>query len=263
MENETSLRTTIITIIAIVAICAFGTFFFLRQLRPTFVTPTASSTISVATDTPGYTVKVGTLNSKDLPPAPNMSKKVVFADSVAQDVRAAILSGLDAKRSLLAKSPYDFNAWVSLGTLYQMAGDYNQAKAIWEYVTKLYAQNTVTHGNLANLYDAYLHDYAKAESEYLLAIKNDPGNSQNYRNLSDMYTYRYKQNTSSAEDILKQGIAASPDSIDLKVLLARYYVAKNRPTDARAMFESAIKTATDQHQTAIAQQLQAEEAAIK
>jgi hypothetical protein len=29
------------------------------------------------------------------------------------------------------------------------------------------------------------------------------------------------------------------------------------------MFESAIKTATDQHQTAIAQQLQAEEAAIK
>jgi tetratricopeptide (TPR) repeat protein len=261
MGNETSRN--ILIVVAALILGAVALFIFYRSSHPSVATTDITATSTATSSGPGYSVKIGHLSSKDLPPAPDMNKKFSFDKTVQADVQAAILSGADAKRSLLVKDQYDFNAWVALGTLYQMAGDYNQAKAIWEYVTKIYPTNTVTHSNIANLYDAYLHDYAKAESEYEFAIKSDPSNPQNYRNLFDMYLYRYKQNTSAAEDILKKGITASPDSIDLKVLLARYYVEKNRPADARAMFESAIKTATAQHQASIAQELKAEEAAIK
>jgi Tfp pilus assembly protein PilF len=69
----------------------------------------------------------------------------------------------------------------------------------------------------------------------------------------------YKQGTSAAEDILKKGAAAIPDSVDIHVQLARYYKAKGDAADAKTQYDAAIGAANKNGQPAVATQLQTEE----
>lgn len=197
-------------------------------------------------------------------PAPDYHKPVAFASSVPQNTRTAVNAALVQVQAALAKDPHDFNSWVSLGTLYKVGGDYPDALAIWNYVSQAWPTNIVTPLDLGDLYANFLHDYAKAEADYKLAIQRAAADTNAYRDLFQLYTQTsYKPSGSAAENVLKQGIAAAPQAVDLHVLLARYFVLEGRTADAKAQFDAAISSAQSQGQTSLASQIQAEEAALK
>jgi tetratricopeptide (TPR) repeat protein len=161
----------------------------------------------------------------------------------------------------IAKNVHDTDSWIVLGVARKEAGDYVGAAAAWQYVSAIAPTNPVSFNNLGDLYMNYLHDNAKAVSNYLTEIKNFPKSLDSYRNVFQIYTTTsYTGSATAAEDILKQGIAANPKAYDLEVLLARYYKAKGRTSDADTEYQAAAANATSQNLTDMATQIKAESA---
>ena len=159
------------------------------------------------------------------------------------------------------KDKYDFNMWINLGTLRHMAVDEQGAKEVWEYASATWPTNVASFNDLGDLYANYLKDYAKAESNFLTAVKNKPDDTNPYRNLFTLY-YDAGYNKGKAEAILKKAIAAAPKAVDMQVLLARYYRDTGRTAEAKAEYSLAIKNAQSQGQTDLATTLQAESSAF-
>ena len=189
-----------------------------------------------------------------LVPLPDFKAKL--ACSAGGDVCASLAPKYAAIQEALAKDSADFWGWVDLGTYRKIAGDHHGAAAAWEYLSKQYPTNPTSFSNLGDLYLNYLKDAAKAEQNYLAAIKNYPENVNAYRALFEMYSAQ--KASAKAIAILEKGIAANSKMIDLRVLLARYYKELGRPSDATAAYYGAIQAAESQGQKDLAASLRAE-----
>jgi len=191
--------------------------------------------------------------------APDYKASIAYSASINVDARTAIESQFMQTKSAIAKDLLDFDAWIRLGSLHKMGGDYGGAAKIWEYASLRWPTNVVSFANLGDLYQNFIHDYVKAESNWLQEVKNNAPYADAYRNLFTLYTTTtYHSSATAAEDILKKGIAASPKSVDLQVLLARYYKSLGRTADAKAMYEVSIQNAQSQGQTTLASSIQQE-----
>jgi hypothetical protein len=82
---------------------------------------------------------------------------------VSADVRAAIEPRLAADIALLSVNPDNFNAWMDIAILRKIGGDYRGAEEIWLYATKHWPKSVVPFQNLADLYQNFLNDPAKAK----------------------------------------------------------------------------------------------------
>ncbi len=213
----------------------------------------------VTTGNAGYTVNV--VPNTTAAKAPDYTKPITFSSSISVAVKTALQTQFNITVAAIAKDKYDFNAWVDLGSQHHMAGDDHVAATIWEYISATWPTNVASYNNLGDLYANYLKDYAKAESNYLNAIKNKPDDSNPYKNLFTLY-YNAGYNKAKAETILKQGIVAVPKAVDMQVLLARYYRDAGRTAEAKAEYSLAIKNAQSQGQTDLATTLQAESSAF-
>ncbi len=212
-------------------------------------------TVSGVTGTGNFTVE---LAPTQLPPAPDFRAPIAFSADVTLDVRAAIQKNADVYIARIAKNAGDLQSWIDLATVHKMGGDYKTPETFWTYVTKAAPKNSVAFANLGDLYANFLHDYAKAEANYRVVISLDPSDTSPYTALFTLYSNVYKKGTSAAEDILKQGIKAAPQSVDLQVILARYYRSSGRTAEARAEYDAAIASARAQGQTSLATQIQEE-----
>ncbi len=230
----------------------------------TFSTSTTSSTTSGVTKN-GITASGDFTVSNDNTPTlvvPDFRTPLKISSEIAPDVRAALVANQKIVVARLAKDSFDFKSWLDLGLLRKMGGDYKGAETIWKFVTTASPQNTIAYYALGDLYMNFIKDYPKAESAYLTVIKLEPAKESAYSNLATMYAELYKKDTSAAEEILKKGIAAIPDSIDLHVQLARYYKSKGRIADAKIQFDAAISVATRLGQKDVADQLRTEKASL-
>ncbi|MBI5458070.1 hypothetical protein HY971_05100 [Candidatus Kaiserbacteria bacterium] len=212
----------ITTAVVVVIILALGLFFFYRSAgedgsKIASSTPQASTTtLNGVTGTGNFTVSsVPTLT------VPDFRAPIKFGADVPADVRAALQKSADIIIAKLTKDSLDLRAWIELGGVHKMGGDYKGAESAWLFVTQASPKNAIAYGNLADLYMNFLKDYSKAEAQYLKVISLEPSNIDPYRSLALLYTNFYKKGTSAAEDILKKGIRAIPDSTELKVLLER------------------------------------------
>ena len=190
---------------------------------------------------------------------PDFRAPIAFSPEIATDVRVALKKQADTLSARLATDSLNLEWWIQLGVVRKMGGDFKGAETAWKFVAKLAPTNPIAYNNLGDLYMNFTKEYVKAESAYLAAIKNDPTAAAPYQALDTMYTNFYKQNTSAAVDILKKGIAASPDSVDMHVLLARHYRAAGKSDLAKAQYEAAIAAAAKAGQTDAVEQLKSEE----
>lgn len=179
-----------------------------------------SITISAngASSTGAYTIHM--ITAADAPKAPDYHAPLVFSSSVPADEEASISATFAQAQATIAKTPQDFNAWIALGAARKQAGDYVGAEADWQYVSALYPTNVVSYANLGDLYQNYLHEYAKAVAAYKQQIVNYPKAPYIYDNLYQIYTHEYPVATSTITAMLKAGIAANPDATQLKNDLA-------------------------------------------
>lgn len=262
-----NLTNRIVLSIALSALIVIGGGYVLWQKSRTAGTGTQTSATSttatstgfnVAPSAPAYTITQVPITSRT--EAPDYKSTITCASGVATSVCEQLKSQDAVIVAKLDANPTDFRAWIDLGSMREAAGDYQGAISAWGYVEKLYPANPTAYLNLADLYLNYLKDYPKAEASYLLAAKYAPTDSDIYANLFTLYTTTsYKPSATAAEDILKKGIAASPKSVNLQVLLARYYKSLGRTADAKVEYDAAIANAKAQGQTALAAEIQAEE----
>lgn len=134
-------------------------------------------------------------------------------------------------------SPAAFWPLIKIEQIKQIVGDYNGAKQALIWAVELQPKSHIAHGNLANLYFHHYDDFAKAEEHYLKAIAVDSVQAYNYYlALHEIYRYFYKQDTTLAEDILKQGIERYPQETNLMAILAHYYKDLDRKEEAREYY---------------------------
>ncbi len=156
---------------------------------------------------------------------PSLERAIVFPTDLPEEVRAMAAKNIEDVRAKLLKNQTDITAWFDLAISYRVVGDHAGAVEIWEYIS---ATNPTDGTSLHNLGEYYFHnmkEYPKAEGYYRRAIEVAPYLSADYMDLFDMYRYVYKQDTTAAADILKEGITKLParEAIDVQLALARYY----------------------------------------
>ena len=250
-----------------VFVVIIGVFLFWKHTTPSSpvqgnaTSTTATSVVSTSTGvdmTPGGTVKVVSITDAGAT-VPEYKTPPVCASDFDANTCAILKSQAATVAAQISAQPQSSTAWIKLGTIRKINLDYKGAEAAWLYVTKLYPGSAIAFANLGDLYMNFMHDYAKAEASYLMAIKDAPTNPSFYENLFSLYTTTsYKPSATAGEDILKKGITANPKSVDLQVMLARYYKSLGRSSDASAEYNAAIANAKAQGQTDLAAQIQAE-----
>lgn len=121
-------------------------------------------------------ISVSTTSASVTParPAPNLNYSLKISPDLSSEAVAALKTQLTDLTAALKNDPRSFESWMRMGILAKIAGDYQRALEIWGYVAYLQPKSVQPFANMADLYANYLHDYAKAEANYKIAIQNDP-----------------------------------------------------------------------------------------
>ena len=143
---------------------------------------------------------------------PDQQEVASFSDEQRQHIYNEIGNYADA----LTKNPDFFNGWIQLGLLKKGIGDYIGARDAWEYAGMIRAKNSVSFGNLGELYANYLHKPEQAEQNFKRAITNDPADWAKYISLADLYTNVMTAKSAEAPGVLLGGIKKNPDDKNLR-----------------------------------------------
>jgi tetratricopeptide (TPR) repeat protein len=147
--------------------------------------------------------------------------------------------------SILRKDSGDHSAWIMLGVYRKEIGDYVGAEEVWKYATLRWPADFIAYNNLGNLYHEQLRNFPKAEEYFLKTINLRPDFVQSYVNLYNLYRYSYTEKVSEAPKALERGLSKIPASIDLMIMLARYYTDKEDAINAAIYYRKAIDTAEE------------------
>ncbi|MDX9893217.1 MAG: tetratricopeptide repeat protein [Patescibacteria group bacterium] len=172
--------------------------------------------------------------------------KVVRTD-LSEDQISQYRQEFDRLLGLLDESPDDFYVLLQLGRVKKDVGDYHGAEAIWIRVGEISPQNSVSFGNLADLYTNFMFDKDKALAAYRTAVANsanEPINLPFYRNFYDFYRYSLND-MEGAKQVLLEAIANNPLSSELHVLLAQFYLDNDQQEQALRSFQEALKIDPD------------------
>lgn len=198
-------------IVTIIVLAAVGGGAYYLTVRPAATAPGQQAT-STPSGTTATTSTSGASNSGGATPTlvtPDYKKPIAFSVDIAPDIRTQLNAELKTVQGQIAENPLNPGPWINLGTLHKQGGDYANAELYWLYVTTAYRGKLVPYYSLGDLYENFLHDYAKAEVNYKAAIKTDPQNVNAYASLYTMYHYTLKDDTKAAA-ILADGLKANP-----------------------------------------------------
>ncbi len=201
--------------LAVLAFLAIAAYMYFHQAAPAYVENTATST-PITTNIDGVTVSGGDAAVADVPSqtvkVPDFKTPIAFGDAFTNDVRVALSAQLEEVIKIIEGDSQNFNAWIKLGIIRKMAGDYKGAESAWSYVKALYPKSTVPTDNLGSLYLDFIKNYPKAETNYKLSISSDSHDINAYEQLVSLYTIYGYGSTTTALTLLQQGIAANPNN---------------------------------------------------
>ncbi len=158
----------------------------------------------------------------------------------------------EAAKEMVLEAADNFNSWKIIGALHKAIGNYEAARDVWEYMGIIRPENSLSFGNLGDLYMGFLVDFEKAEYNLLRAMQNEPQGMTYYRNLHTLYASGYKKEL--ADDVLLTGFKANPESVNLMTLLASFYRDEGDIARALEWFEKAL--ALDAENEAVKQEVE-------
>lgn len=145
------------------------------------------------------------------------------APGLTEEVKAKFLEQFPKTKQALIASNFDSLQLVNeIAQIKRTLGDFDGAIVAWEYANIIRPQNSLSFSNLAALYHFDIKDYAKAESNYLVSISNDPDDISTIRNFFELYHYSLKDDA-KAEALLASAIKANPEAADLYSLAGKFY----------------------------------------
>lgn len=161
------------------------------------------------------------VSSKNSVPAPDLDRPITFAADLAPKEREALMKEIQGIIVTLKANHDAFNSWVALGIERKAIGDLEGARDAWEYASAIRPHNSVSFGNLGDLYGYYLHDPQKAEQRFLTAVKNDPTLTYLLLQTADFYSGVLKDRP-RAIAFLKQSVKNNPGNAEIKKILESY-----------------------------------------
>jgi tetratricopeptide (TPR) repeat protein len=217
MQNNGYVWGAVVAVVIIVG--AFFVFNARQAMAPgpmatSTTTGTSTSSGSGSTLPPGATVTQSSAPVTGIV-APRLNQPVTYVAGLSPEAAATIKADIATLSASLAANPAQSDKWLQLAVYYKAAGDYALAEQVWLYLTKAAPTNYIAFADLGDLYNNFIVNYPKAETNYLEAIKLKPDNINTYVSLYMMYKYQYKTNTTAAADILAQGLKANPNNPDL------------------------------------------------
>ncbi len=122
-------------------------------------------------------VTVTQINDQPSAPKPPAVAALTFAPGTSADLQTALQSQWQTYSQQIKVAPTRVDAWLNLGVIYKIAGQYQAAITAWTYVAHSGKgpSNYVAYGNLGDLYLNFTHEYAKAEVAYKAALALNPG----------------------------------------------------------------------------------------
>ncbi len=146
----------------------------------------------------------------------------------------------DAAR-MLRDEPTFGQAWLQLGLLKKSIGDYEGARDAWEYASIVRPESFIPPANLAQIYWYYLPDYPRAEKEFREAIRRDANQPALYISLAEFYSFAYREKEPQADRVLREGIEANPQNVDVLKALGAVYERRGDYRSAVEWWEKALK----------------------
>ena len=131
--------------------------------------------------------------------------------------------------------------WIDLGLVKKVFEDWTGARDAWEYASLIRPKDSTSFANLGDLYWHFLPDFPKAEANFLKALENNPKNPGLYKDLSDLYSFSYKEKVGLADDILLKGLEKNPKSVALLAWLGNYYRDLGDAAKAREYYQKALE----------------------
>lgn len=124
----------------------------------------------------------------------------------------------------IKQSPKDLEAYNRLGQFYLERKSYEEAKHVYDYLTKHNPANSDYLAKLGYTY-LYLQDYKAAVDYYERSLRLDSGHPSRYYNLALAYSARGR--SVRAADALKKALALEPENVKYKKMLDHAVVAQS------------------------------------
>ncbi len=233
MKKETIITISIFALALILAI-AFS-FVYLRKSALAPEKTGKNEPISTTTTTitarnndskPAQSGIIGNRSRSELPSFPSDWDKVSYGPDVIGfplDARKRYEDRFKVVVSRINQTPDMVDLWIDLGLIKKTFEDYVGARDAWEFASLIRPKNATSFINLGDLYWHFLPDFGASELNYKKALVNSPGTLGIYKDLSDLYRFSYKEKAGLADDIILEGLALHPKSIDLLMWLASYF----------------------------------------
>jgi tetratricopeptide (TPR) repeat protein len=201
---------------------------------------------------PGYTIEQVPIAGIDIASlAPSIEREVAYGPSIPAEARSAIDAKVAEIQEALRADIANVGAWFDLAVYYHTANDYDGAREVWEFLTKVVPEDPVAYENLGKLYHFSLKNYPQAEAHLKKALQLNPERTNPYIELAQLYQFSYKQETSALPDLLAQAMDRFPGNTDFVVMFGEYYERKGDTANARAYYTQALDLARDQGNLAL------------
>lgn len=259
-------RYWVVLILALTAVVAGVWFFFRNDSSEAPFSPatsgraTSSAPVVTIGDIEGVTITPIPINPvpQEGISTPDLDRTYTIPERYPVSYRESMSAKIKLATETLKADPTRTAVWLDLALYRKQIDDYEGAREIWEYLTRVLPGNSVAFANLGDLYHVYLKDYLRSENYYRTAIKLDPVEIGYYIALHDLYRYSYKKDTTLAADVLKEGLAHSPKSVELLMFLGRYYRDSGDVSNSRKYLSSARDYARAEGRSDIVSQIEAE-----
>lgn len=120
----------------------------------------------------------------------------------------------------LKANPEAFNAWLDLGKVHKNLNQFEKARDAWARLGEVSPLNSISFGNVGDLYAWFLHEPEKGEQAYLQALKNEDDDINFYRNLAEIYDRLLPARRGEVRPLLEKGIEAAGTPVEKAELLA-------------------------------------------
>src|SRR6185369_10209171 len=94
-------------------------------------------------------------------PEPSLTRPLPDTSKLDSVTVSRTEADIQVRVTNLQKNKTSFQDWINLGFDRKVLGDYTGAAEDWEYVSALYPQNSISFGNLGDLYTSFIQNYAK------------------------------------------------------------------------------------------------------
>ncbi len=200
------------------------------------ISPVASLTSTVS---PSFSSPVSGSTQLNAEPPLEWDKFLIKDKTLSEDYVLRIKKDFDGRVVVLQKNKTLFNDWVALGNDKKQVGDYYGARDIYIFAGQIRPLNSLSFGNLGDLYMNFLKDYPSAEIAFKRAVVNVGNENSSYiRNLIDLYNFWGKKDLE--KQTILEAISKFPKEPPFLVLMSRWYLQAGDKTNAIVYMQKAL-----------------------